>query len=131
MSDAAELYLKGEELKLCDAEPGQIEFLAWYRREQWRKNEERRMRVIVDLAFEGCEDSLAESWKRWCHGYLCHRFNDMTRWEWVPALAALDEEWLWHGPKDGKTFRYLKMVRDTAVKFVEENHLEGRKGVDI
>ena len=122
--------------KLCDAEPEQVEFLSWYRREQWRKNEERRMALLVEVTFQGMIDreqifSREDVWKRWCYRYLCRRFHDMTRWEWIPALAKLDMEWLWHGSEDEQAFGYLKMVRDTAIQFVTENHLEGRKGVDI
>lgn len=125
------LYLQDFSLKMCEAEPAQVEFLTWYRREQWRKNEERRMALLVEMTFDGQDDEKTRMWKNWCLRYLCRRFHDMTRWEWVPALASLDEEWLWHGDRALQAFGYLQRIRKTAVTFVERNHLEGRKGVDI
>jgi hypothetical protein len=116
---------------LHDAEPQQVEYLAWYRREQWRKNEERRMALLIETAFEGQNDERTRMWKTWCLRFLCKRFHDMTRWEWIPAMAKLDEDWLWHGDKDCKAFGYLRRIRYMAIRFVEENHLEDRRGVDI
>ena len=125
------LYLD-DALKLSEAETGQIEFLTWWRREQWRKNEERRIELIVKKAFleNGFMDEEDRWWQGWCTRYLQKRFHDMTRWEWVLAMAMLDEEWLWHGEKDTRAFGYLRIVRETAVRFVKENHLEGRKGCE-
>lgn len=125
------LYLD-DVLKLYDAEPGQIEFLTWWRREQWRKNEERRIELIAEKAFKdhGLTSPNDNWWCGWCARYLQRRFHDVTRWEWVPAMAALDEDGLWLGNKKGKAYEYLKIVRETAVQFVKENHLEGRKGCE-
>ena len=129
MIDWLGLYLQ-EDLQLRDAEPQQVEFLAWYRREQWRQNEERRMALIVEMSFDGKDSEGDRMWKNWCFRYLCRRFHDMTRWEWVPSLAQLDERWLMNKELQPIAFGYLKMIRDTAVAFVRENHLEIRKGVD-
>lgn len=120
-------------LKLNDAEQGQIEFLTWWRREQWRKNEERRIALIAEKAFEdhGLTSDDDRWWCGWCARYLQRRLHDMTRWEWVPALAMLDEDWLLYGEGGGKRAHgYLKIVRETAIEFVKENHLEGRKGYE-
>ena len=131
MTDWLGLYLD-DVLKLYDAEAGQIEFLTWWRREQWRKNEERRIDLITEKAFQdhGLIDDSDRWWCGWCARYLKRRLRDMTRWEWVPALAMLDEEWLWPGKKNTQAYGYLLIVRETVVQFVEENHLEGRKGYE-
>ena len=89
------------------------------------------MALLVEMTFDGVDDEGTRMWKNWCLRYLCQRFHDMTRWEWVPALALLDEEWLWHGDRNLKAFEYLQKIRNMAVYFVSKNHLEGRKGVDI
>lgn len=126
------LYLD-DVLKLYDAEAGQIEFLTMWRREQWRKNEERRITLITEKAFQehGLIGEDDRWWCGWCSRYLQRKFHDMTRWEWVPSLALLDEEWLWHGDRSTRAFGYLRIVRETAIQFVKENQLENRKGCDI
>ena len=131
-TDWISLYLD-DVLKLYDAEDGQIEFLTWWRREQWRKNEERRITLITEKAFQdnGLTSEEDSWWCGWCARYLHRRFHDMTRWEWVPSLAMLDAEWLWHGSRDTRAFGYLRIVHETAVKFVNENQLNNRKGCDI
>ena len=131
MDDWLTLLYFADNGKLCDAEPQQLEFLTWYRREQWRKNEERRMALLVEVAFDGQNDERMRMWKNWAYRFLCKRFHDMTRWEWIPALAKLDEDWLWCGPKDCQAFMCLSEIRKVAIDFVKKNHMEDRKGVDI
>ena len=113
-----------EDLIFCDAEPGQLAYIRKYQLEQWRKRQEQEIRMLTEKAFMNCRDPQARGWQRWVTDYICRRFHDMDRWEWVNALAIMDDETLlWQYP-EGKPAMYLKYVRDYARRYAHDGGLE-------